>query len=95
MSSSRDGKPSRRTIVLSVGLGLVAAVLVYVGVEEVTGTRYPGGCSRIAQDAGTTWRVSYSEGQCVVMVNPVPVDSDPASLAVTPNLLNEREVFLA
>ena len=95
MSSSRSGKPSRRTIILSAGLGVVTAVLVYVGVETLTETRYPRGCSRIAQDAGATWRVSYSDGQCVVMVNPVPVDSDPASLAVTPNLLNEREVFLA
>ena len=95
MSSSRSGKPSRRIIVLSAGLGLAAAVLLHVGVEAVTGTRYPGGCSRIAQDAVTTWRISYSAGQCVVMVNPVPVDSDSASLAATPNLLNREEIFRA
>ena len=95
MSSSRSGKPSRRTIILSAGLGAVIAVMAWVGIETLTETRYPRSCSRIPHDLDTTLRVSYSDVQCVVMANPVPVDSDPASLTVTPNLLNGKEVFRA
>lgn len=95
MRNSRNRRPSRRILVLSAGIGLAAALVAWMGIETLTGPRYPGGCTAIAQNAGTTWRINYSEGQCVVMVNPVPVDTDPSVLAVTPELLNVDEVFRA
>ena len=101
MSSSRSGKRSRRTIVLSVAAGVVAATAVVAvgGFYVLTQPRdYAGSCREIVQDtrAGTSLQISFSERQCVVMVDPVPVDSEEhAPLVVTPDLLNEDEVFRA
>ena len=101
MSSSRNGKPSRRTIILSVAIGVVTATAVVAvgGFYVLTQPRdYAGSCREIVQDTrvGTSLQISFSERQCVVMVDPVPVDSEEhAPLVVTPDLLNEDEVFRA
>ena len=98
MSGSQNGKRSRRTIILSVAAGVVTAAVVAVGgVWILTQPRdYTGYCREMAQDAGTSWRVIISEQQCVVMVDPVLVDSEElAPVAVPPDLLNEDEVFRA
>ncbi len=75
------------------------AVVAVGGVWILTQPRdYTGYCREIVQDTrgGTSLQISFSERQCVVMVDPVPVDSEEhAPLVVTPDLLNEDEVFRA
>lgn len=96
MSDSRRGKRSRRAVL--VGAGITAfAVLIVLGIRTLTGPRgLFDACHAIGQEAtGTaTWRMSYMAERCVVMIDPTLVDSE-LSLAVTPVLVNDQEVFRA
>ena len=96
MSDSRRGKRSRRAVL--VGAGITAfAVLMVLGIRTLTGPRGlfdADACYEIGQEARATWRVSISAERCVVMIDPTLVDSE-LSLAVTPVLVNDREVFRA
>lgn len=95
MSDSRRGKRSRRAVL--VGAGITAfAVLIVLGIRTLTGPRgLFDACHAIGREAvGTAWRMSISAERCVVMIDPTLVSSE-LSLAVTPVLVNDREVFRA
>lgn len=94
MSDSRRGKRSRRTILVAAGI-TAFAVLIVLGIRTLTGPRgLFDACYEIGQEARATWRVSISAERCVVVIDPTLVDSE-RSLAVTPVLVNDQEVFRA
>ena len=102
MSSLRKGGPTRRTTAVSAAIAAVTAVVAVPGCQTLAGSRdFHDACHEVAKGATTSWRVHFEGQRCVIMIDPVLVDSefvDPAlpralSNTLSPRLLNKDEVF--
>ena len=94
MSSSCRDKRSRRIIAVSAAIAAVTAVVAFSGCRTLAGSRdFTDACREIAKDATTSWRIHFEARRCVVMIDPVPVESELTSRALPPGLLNKDEVF--
>ena len=94
MSSSGRDKRSRRIITVSAAIAAVTAAVAVSGCRTLAGFRdFHDACREVAKDVTTSWRINYEGQRCVVMIDPVPVDSELTDRAPPPRLLNKDEVF--
>lgn len=105
MSDSRKGKRSRSLLVTVAAVGAVAAVVAVIGLRTLTGSdRVSRACLEFLEMGSPPRRVSLgpyaasesdpgASQRCIVMFDPVLVDSESADAATPPELSNGDEVF--
>ena len=100
MSSSGNERRRFRRLI-AVPVAMTAAIVAMPGCLGLAGSpSFYDACREVARDATTSWRVAFESSgvnfeteRCVVMIDPVLVDSELADDA--PGLLNDDEVFAA